>query len=146
VILNTRHAGVVVRNIDKSLRFYQDILGLKIRSREKEEGSFIDKVTGIKKVCVETCKMTGPDDSMIELLQYHSHPANKPLVLASSNNLGCSHVAFTVSDLDKVYSLLKENNLNCVNPPATSPNGLVKVLYCHDFDGVIIELVEELEI
>jgi len=31
-----------------------------------------------------------------------------------------------------------------VNPPAVSANGAVKVMYCHDLDGILMEMVEEL--
>ena len=31
-----------------------------------------------------------------------------------------------------------------VNAPAVSANGLVKVMYCHDLDGILMELVQEL--
>ena len=30
------------------------------------------------------------------------------------------------------------------NPPATNEDGKLKVVYCHDPEGVLIELVEEL--
>ena len=32
-----------------------------------------------------------------------------------------------------------------VNPPAVSANGSVKVMYCHDLDGILMEMVEELQ-
>jgi predicted enzyme related to lactoylglutathione lyase len=32
-----------------------------------------------------------------------------------------------------------------VNDPITASNGKVRVAYCHDLDGILMELVEELE-
>jgi len=31
-----------------------------------------------------------------------------------------------------------------VNPPTIAPGGLVRVAYCHDPDGILMEVVEEI--
>ena len=46
MILNQRHTGLVVRDIERSIRFY-GALGLKVWRRETETGPFIDAVVGI---------------------------------------------------------------------------------------------------
>ena len=102
--LNIRHTGLVVRDLEKSLSFYCEILGLVIWKRAREEGPFIEELVGIPGVSLEWVKLKTGDDSLVELLQYHSHPDQKPIVNTASNQLGCSHVAFTVDNLEKVYS------------------------------------------
>ena len=49
MVINTRHTGLVVRDIDQSLKLYQDILGFKIKKRVVEEGEFISQMVGIGK-------------------------------------------------------------------------------------------------
>lgn len=145
MILSTRHTGLVVRNLNESLLFYKNILGLSILSHKFESGSYIDNVVGIKDVKLEWIKLQAPDGSLVELIQYHSHPDNSIREKSSpSNKIGCSHIAFTVSNIDILYTILCEKGYHCSCFPQISSDGFVKVLYCHDPDGIIIELVEEL--
>jgi catechol 2,3-dioxygenase-like lactoylglutathione lyase family enzyme len=143
VIQNTRHAGLVVRDLVRSLDFYQ-ALGLKLWKRETENGPFIETVVGLPNVHLEWAKLQTPDGFLIELLQYHSHPECLPVNPAPSNQLGCSHIAFTVEDLQMACELVKRLGGTTVNMPAEAPDGHVLVAYCHDPDGILMELVEEL--
>lgn len=143
MIKNTRHTGLVVRDIDKASKFYE-ALGFKLWKREIESGDFISRVVGIENVRVETAKFKAPDNSMLELLQYHSHPIQKEISKAPSNQLGCSHIAFTVGDIHQTCKFIVDMGGDIVNPPAISSNGLVKVAYCHDPEGILMELVEEI--
>lgn len=143
MILSTRHTGLVVRDLDRSLAFYRDVLGLEVQRRATESGPYIDNVVGIPNVLLEWIKLRAPDGSMVELLQYHSHPDDAPLQNAPANRLGCSHLAFTVADLDQTFRELQSRGIHCNSEPQRSPDAAVKVLYCHDPDGIVLELVEE---
>lgn len=145
MIRNTRHIGLVVRDLERSIVFYQ-ALGLRVRERKIETGPFIDAVVGIPNVKLEWAKLHAPDGSLVELLQYHSHPEYRPVEPVSSNHLGCSHIAFTVDDLPATCALIDCLGGSTVNPPAGAPGGKVRVAYCHDLDGILMELVEELDI
>lgn len=144
MIRATRHVGLVVRDIEASLAFYRDMLGLQVYRRETEEGPYIDQVVGISNVVLEWAKLTVADGSTLELLQYHSHPSSAPVENAASNRLGCSHIAFTVANLDDTYQKLTSNGFHCNSVPQVSPDGRARLVYCHDPDGIIMELVEEL--
>ena len=143
LIINTRHTGMVVRDLERSIRFYE-AMGLAIWQRVKETGTFIDKVVGIPGVCLEWAKLKCPDDSLVELIQYHSHPDIHPLEKAPPNRLGCSHIAFTVHDVAQACDKIKQLGGAVVNPGAVASSGSVRVAYCHDPDGILIELVEEI--
>lgn len=143
MILGMRHTGLVVRDLERSLAFYRDLLGLEVWRRATEEGSYIENVVGISEVRLEWAKLKAPDGSVVELLQYHSHPDNAPIENSRSNRVGCSHVAFTVSNLELTYRKLREVGIHCQSEPQLSPDGVAKVMYCHDPDGIILELVEE---
>ncbi len=128
-----RHCGIVVSDMEKSLHFYRDILGLKIKVDALEEGEFIDTILGMQKVKVRTVKMAADEgDSLVELLFYHSQPK------------GASHTAFTVENLDNEYKKLKDQGVKFISEPQVSPNGKAKVALCYDPDGVPVELVEQI--
>ena len=76
MIINKRHTGLVVNNLDDSVKFYEG-LGLKVWNRQVETGDFISKVVGIKNAEVETAKLKIPDGSLLELLEYKSPKTKK---------------------------------------------------------------------
>src|SRR4030042_1321394 len=100
MVKGIRHTGIVVTDMAKSLKFYRDLLGMKVDKDFSEEGDYIDSILGLSGARVRMVKLTAEDGSMIELLQYLSHPRKAP---ASRQlcDIGCSHVAFTVDDIVK---------------------------------------------
>ena len=146
IIIASRHTGLVVRQIERSLVFYRDILGLDPINRLFEEGPFIDGLVGIPDTRLEWVKLKTPDNYIVELLQYHSPSVSRNDTMPiKTNSIGCPHLSFSVDNLDNAYAILCEKGFHCFSAPQKSPNGLVKSLYCHDPDGVIVELVEELD-
>ena len=141
MIINIRHAGIVVNNLEKQFNFYKS-LGFKEFSRDVEDGPFIEKVTGIKNTRLEWVKMKSPDGFMLELLQYLTNPLEFKNTQAASNKLGSSHIAFTVKNIESTCEHILKKGGSLVNDPAISPNGNVKVAYCHDPEGVLMEIVE----
>jgi catechol 2,3-dioxygenase-like lactoylglutathione lyase family enzyme len=143
MITKARHTGIVVRDLSYAIDFYLG-LGFEPFSREIEQGEFIDQVVNLSDVKVETAKLRSPCGFLLELLQYHSHPESKEINLQSSNRLGCSHIAFTVISIDKTLKKINSMGGRCPNLPATSSFSKVKVAYCHDLEGNLLEIVEEL--
>jgi len=143
MILNVRHTGIVVRNLDRMAEFYRS-LGFVDDNRAIEEGEFIDQVTGLENTKLEWIKMKSPDGYLLELLQYISHPIKDSVIKSSSNKLGCSHMAFTVERIEDTCNAIEQAGGSIVNLPAIAPNGNVKVAYCHDPEGVLMEIVEVL--
>ena len=136
-----RHTGIVVRDLEKSTEFYR-ALGFVEDNRALEEGDFIDTVVGLQNTKLEWVKLKAPDGSLLELLKYHSHPKQKEIAKQKSNQLGVSHLAFSVSNIDTICEKIEEIDGSIVNPPALANNKKVKVAYCHDNEGNLIEIVE----
>ena len=143
MISKLRHTGIVVRNLNQSVVFYE-ALGFKTWKREIEQGQFLETVVDLKNVRVETAKLKAPCGALLELLQYHSHPVEMEISPQPSNQLGCSHIALTVGSIDKALKCVKSCGGSSVNQPATAPDGTVRVAYCHDPEGNLLEIVEEL--
>ena len=145
MVLNTRHTGFVVKDLEKFIKFYEGF-GLSLVSRMIEEGDYIDKLVGLNGVKLEWAKLSLLDGSLIELLQYHTHKdlLNKSDVLQLSNRLGCSHIALTVTNIEEAIEYICQSGGAIQNPYQTSPDGNVKVAYCYDMEGNILEIVENL--
>ena len=143
MISKLRHTGIVVRNLNQSVVFYE-ALGFKTWKREIEQGQFLETVVDLKNVRVETAKLKAPCGALLELLQYNSHPVQMEISPQPSNQLGCSHIALTVGSIDKALECVQSCGGSLVNQPATAPDGTVRVAYCHDPEGNLLELVEEI--
>ena len=138
---NLRHVGIVVSNMEQSLVFYRDLLGFSIIKDQIERGKYIDIFLGLKNVKVRTVKMSLAGGSMLELLHFESHKKNN--IPSGLCDLGCTHIALTVENLQETYSKLLEHDVSFVNEPEMSPDGNAKVCFCKDPDGTYLELVEE---
>lgn len=139
---NLRHVGIVVKDLEKSLFFYRDLLGLKVVRKMDESGSFIDTICGVKNIAVTTIKLAADDGSLIELLYFHSPESNKA-VDKDLNRAGFAHVSFTVENIAEEYTRLNKAGVYFNSKPQLSSDGLAKVVFCRDNEGNFIELVEE---
>ena len=138
-----RHIGIVVSDLDKALCFYKDMLGLKVVKDTNEPSDFIDTILSLKNTSLRTVKMEAHDGNLIELLYFKSHP-EKPKKRGITE-IGCSHVAFTVENIDELYNKLTKKGVVFNSSPKISPDGYAKVAFCKDPDGTFIELVEVLK-
>jgi catechol 2,3-dioxygenase-like lactoylglutathione lyase family enzyme len=142
-LLNIRHTGIVVTDPDRSIQFYTNHLGFKMKLDMIESGKYIDNFTNLENVEVRTMKMSLENGDMIELLWFKTHQ-EIPSGGQSLTNVGCSHLALTVENLEDTYKKLGSAGVLFTSPPQISPNGFAKVAFCADPDGTLIELVEEL--
>ena len=139
-----RHFGIVVKNLDESLSFYKDMLEFDTFKEKNESGIEISTFLGIDNVQVKTIKMKDKLGQMIELLYYknclESHDAIK------INQIGPTHLALSVNDLDIVYERLSKNNVRFISCPQITSDKFAKVAFCIAPEGTFIELVQELEV
>jgi len=140
-----RHFGVVVSDMGRSLRFYRDLLGLKVVRMMDESGEYIDDMLSLQNVRVSTVKLSADSGStLVELLEFKSHP-RQPRGDREVCSVGPSHVAFTVDNLVAVHQRLSQAGVRFNAPPQLSPDGYAKVTFCQDPDGTLVELVEVLD-
>lgn len=138
-----RHTGIVVTDLSRALRFYRDLLGFAPWREAVESGPFIDAVVGLKGAKLHWAKLKAPDGAVVELLQYLSHPQKAPNKVRPQD-IGASHIALTVPDVDALCKALRRKGYKVNSAPAVSPDGKAKVAYAHDGDGTIVEVVQEL--
>ena len=106
MIKELRHVGLVVTDMEKALDFWQNILGFELVKRMEESGQHLDRMIGLKGVRVTTAKLKDQNLGMVELLQFHSHP-DKSQWLGTPFSTGLTHIAFTVTDIEKTYEEFK---------------------------------------
>jgi glyoxylase I family protein len=143
MLLNTRHAGIVVHDLERMLRFWRDVMGLQVVIDFWEEGGFIDTVQGLSGVRLHMIKLRAPDGSTIELLKDEAHPTPPP----ECNDLcdrGIRHLAFTVADVAAAWETLRGAGCATLSEPVTAPDGKARLFFARDPEGNLMEIVQVL--
>ena len=139
-----RHVGIVVSSLKRALDLYQNYLGCKLISVDNGlESDYQSELVGIKNVVMNVAILRTNDNNRIELLEYKSHPGNKRTQVLS-NDIGASHFALTVNNIDKLYTHRNDFKVCFISKPLISPDGFVKVAYAILMNECIVELVEVL--
>ena len=144
MIVGMRHVGLVVADLDKSIKFWCGTMGFSVLRQMEESGPHIDAIMGLNNVRVTTSKLSAPDGSVLELLYFNSHP-EKNQWEGTPFSTGFTHIAMTVQNLAETISRLSIDGVQFQNEPQYSPDGKVLVTYAIGPENVIIELVEELQ-
>ncbi|GAB4463377.1 MAG: hypothetical protein OHK0029_31950 [Armatimonadaceae bacterium] len=148
--MQINHINIVVADMERSLRFYVDLLQMRITFETDLHGDWIDTVTrlaGVSARCVFVQPIGG--GARLELLEYRLPPGAALPENCLANTQGLRHIALEVKDLNAWYQKLSENGITTLSPPVLVPFRIVegiqkRLLYCRDPDGVIVELCEHL--
>lgn len=138
------HIAVTVSDMDRSLAFYRDLLGLKEVERHLLEGETISKMAGKSGVVMQVVRLAAPDTPNILLdLQQYISPQGK-MSTAKLGDVAHSHFCFGVPDVWGAYRDLKAKGMEFVSEPVSFDLdwGIVHVVFMKDPDGFIIELVQ----
>lgn len=142
MIKNFRHTCVVVKNLDKSLKFYRDILGLKVSKILTAEGKYPQTVLNIKGIKLTYVKMRTKGQLKNSPSVFELHYWKKPKISAKARY---NHISFTVQDLDREYKRLRRRGVRFISKPMQAPHGYTKICFGYDPDNNLIEFVEDLK-
>ena len=138
------HFNVTVNDMDRSLKFWRDLLGLDLIGRGVVEYEHLNQITGLEDACIEWAELALPNGGMIEVFQYH-RPKGKA-VHTNTQDPGCTHVCLEVTGIDELVDHLHLHGVQTRSPGAVViPSGSwrgVKSIYVLDPDGVTVELIE----
>ena len=139
------HINVTVRDLDRSIKFYED-LGFKAVNVITQEGTDIAADLGMRvnKMRVAFMRLRDdPDYPVIDLLQFIDPPSQGE-AYAVLNNVGIGRIAFTVDDIDKAYEELNAKNVEFLSPIVRKDLGDSKIgVVCFkDPDGTVLELIQ----
>ena len=116
------HTGFTVSDIERSVVFYRDVLGMRLVRRQTGTAPYLATVTGFEGVRLEIALLQPADGgSMLELLQYVSHPA--PPTDRATNRPGNAHLCFKVDDLRSACAELRRRGVTLVSEPTGDHRG-----------------------
>ena len=138
------HISVTVSNMERSLAFYCNTLGLKEVEHHRLEGDTISKMAGKPGVIMEVRRLAAPGTPNILLdLQQYVSPHGK-LSGAKLGDVAHAHFCFGLPDVWAAYRELSAKGIEFVSEPVSFDLdwGIVHVVFMKDPDGFIIELVQ----
>jgi glyoxylase I family protein len=124
------HVGMISSNLDRTMAFYCDLLGLKKHlvkaTREGGRIAFLD-AGGV----------------MLEIVEPPA-PVRTPAREVPGSEAGIRHITFRVDDVQAAYERLHAEGVPFTTPPRKAINTevLSVVAFCRDPDGIVVELVQ----
>lgn len=122
MIYELNHVGIVIRNLEKSLAFYEGALGAKVVSQNIIPSSQTDVVY---------LQITG---GMVELLHRREPAANEVY--------GITHIGFMTDDLDGDFRALVDAGVKPLVQPKVAGSGVGRIAFVADPNGARVELLQ----
>jgi len=149
-ITEIKGVSFTVSNLNEALKFYTEVLSFRIDTVYVLQGKKVQHLFGLEdaNLLINVARLYLGDE-YIELMEFHSKKtiSRKIPIDSRSNDLWFQHIAIVVSDMNKAYAILTENEVTHVSPfPQTLPEYLpsaagITAFYFRDLDGHNLELI-----
>mgnify|MGYP004703130901 FL=1 len=125
------HIGIAVKNIEETLKFYEDVLGIKCVSQEVVEE---------QKVKVAFLPV---GDTEVELLESTSEDGPIARFIEKKGE-GIQHVAFKVDNIEEAIAELQQKGVRLIDEKPRYGAGGARIAFLHpkSTSGVLIEISE----
>jgi catechol 2,3-dioxygenase-like lactoylglutathione lyase family enzyme len=140
------HAGLVIRDLDRSIYFYHDILGLPFANEPTPwfSGPQLEVGVGVPGAVLRQVSLWVGEHSTLELIEYQNRPmtSTEPV---PNNHMGAAHVCLLVEDIQAKKAELEDKGVpfySEVNVVDEGPLAGWRWCYFSDPDGLALELVE----
>lgn len=138
------HIAINVRDIEKSLKFYRETLGLELLFPPEEgSGEELEKAAKVSGAKLKFA-MLQAGNTCVELIQY-VNPVGRPYDRRNCDT-GNMHLAFRVPNAVQAYEELKKRGVRFNSPPVGITSGSLNgksFAYFTDPDGVTLEIFQE---
>ena len=137
------HIGICVRDMDKSLAFYRDALGMKVlgdRATDPSDGGRLHNYKHQRKTRRWVSLSYGEGASPTLTLTSHptESPDGQPILL---DQVGITHFSFAVNDVKGLAEELVAKGVELGGPVEafTNDNGEMRSIYVRDPDGILVQ-------
>ncbi len=143
-ITRPHHVGLQVRDLERSVAFYRDVLKFEVVFAWNPQAPYIGELVGYPDVDLHAAILRPPNSTVfLELLEYRN--VERTPVDTRTANPGTAHTAWFVDDLDGLYAELVAKGVESVSAPVTptiGPNRGGRAVYMIDPDGIRVELIQ----
>ena len=134
------HSGFVVADLDRSVRFYSEGLGLTLIRRFRTGSASSAQVLAYDRVDVKGALLEVACGAILELLEY-VEPRTAARQISERHVIASAHLALLVDDVEAILSRLVEYGGTRHNDPAKTEAGKI-LTYAQDPDGNWLELAQ----
>jgi len=143
------HFSFTVSDIEQSITFYRDVLGMELVHRQVQDNAYTRKLVGIPDAHLLVAQLRvkgapiGRSNHTLELVQYVAPAGVK--VDTRTMNTGTAHLAFEVNDIMPEYERMHALGVRFRNPPVPIEAGVNKggyACYFVDPDDITLEMVQ----
>ena len=143
------HFSFTVSNLDQSITFYRDVLGMKLVRTFIHDQPYTSVQVGFKDAYLKVATFTVEgmpvprSGHLLELIEY-VNPRGEPTD-TTTNRPGSAHLAFQVDDLNMEYNRMKALGVRFKSEPvkiAAGPNEGGWTIYFLDPDNITLEMVQ----
>jgi catechol 2,3-dioxygenase-like lactoylglutathione lyase family enzyme len=145
-IRGIHHTGYTISDLDRSLHFYRDLLGLEVIATQEKLGGYLAAIVGYPDAHVRMAHLRVPGSAhVVELFEYLAPPGARPGRI-EPRVVGASHQCLLVDDLPAAYERLRAAGVDTfVSGPVEVDTGINRGgygLYVRDPDGIPVELFQ----
>ncbi len=137
------HIGVSVFDLEKSVQFYQDVVGMEIEYRASHEGEKISRVVDVPDAKLKVCVLR-KGSVRLELIDY-GKPEKKQVAYKDQSTPGLIHIAMKVSDVEEAYRRMSARGFGFNSEPMVTREDGPRICYFRGPDNVIMELYQVLK-
>jgi catechol 2,3-dioxygenase-like lactoylglutathione lyase family enzyme len=141
-VLRNLHFGFTVSNLERSVAFFRDCLGLEVQERGHDSPEITAHFVGVPGADLNYCVLRAQDHT-IELMEYLG-PKDRVRLKSRPCDVGFSHLSYLVSDLDAFIEKAALFGVHPVNPPLLFPAQGCRGIYMRDPDGLTIEALQSM--
>ncbi len=139
-VRNIHHVGITVAQLERSVAFYRDLLGMSIIGISDDED--VSVIVGLPDARVRIADLDAGNGQLLELIEYDSAAGDG----SGPNRVGSCHLSLQVDELRPTLSRLAGAGVMPIGEPTRLSVGGIwqgcSVVYLRDPDGVIVELLE----
>lgn len=136
------HIGIGVFDLEKSIQFYRDVVGMEIEYRAYHEGEKVSRVVDVANATLNICVLR-KGAVRLELIDYGA-PEQKRVEYKNQSSPGLIHIAMKVSNVEEAYERLKALGYGFNSEPMVTRENGPKICYFRGPDNVVMELYEVL--
>lgn len=138
------HVGIIVEDLE-SVKIFFTALGLDLIGEQSINGEWIQNIYGVDVSEASIAMMKVPhDETAIELIHFRDHSSTTNHSLYFPRNVGTSHFAFAVQNIEQVVEQLATTSSNIIGE-ITQFEDMYKLCYIKGPEGISIELAEKLK-
>jgi lactoylglutathione lyase len=139
------HTGFTVEDIDRSLAFYRDLLGMEVLWQRVCRAEYLGTIVGYPDVEMHQALLAIPGTTHTFELNDYRNVDRTPVENPANANPGTAHLSLLVDDVRSFYDKLTEAGVTVINEPVgptEGPNVGNLVMYVVDPDEIRVELIQ----